>query len=238
MQQVIKQFSRLADVLKSSINLLIVDDYPEMRKAIVELFPSPLFTIHTASTAEEARDVIARTSIWHSWVLDISLEEKFSGIDLLAEYPHYPFAVVLSGLRSMSVASRAKELGAYKVYDKEPSLLPELHDDLCKLAALSFILNGSGTKYLSLFSLLGQNTIESPDAWASSACMTIRQLERICSIHSHLTPRFILPLYYTLELLLQEEHPHSPSEHLRNKIAGCENHIDFVSRHIDSIIAR
>lgn len=238
MQQVIKRFARLADVLKNNINILIVDDYPEMRTAIVELFPSPLFTIHTASSAEEARDVIARTPIWHSWVLDISLEEKFSGIDLLAEYPHYPFAVVLSGLRSMSVASRAKELGAYKVYDKEPSLLPELHGDLCKLAALSFILKGSGTKYLSLFSLLGQNTIDSADAWASSACITIRQLERICSIHSHLTPRFILPLYYTLELLLQEEQPYAPTERFRNKIAARKHHIDFISRHIDSIIAR
>ena len=238
MQQVLKRFSRLADVLKNSINLLIVDDFPQMRNAIVELFPSPLFTIHTASSAEEAREVIAGTETWHSWVLDISLEEKYSGIDLLAENPHYPFVVILSGLRSMSVASRAKELGAYKVYDKEPSLLPELHKDLCKLAALSYILNGSNTKYLPLFSLLGQNTIESPDAWASCACITIRQLERICSIHSHLTPRFLLPLYYTLELLLHEERPHDPTEHLRKKITTCRHHIDFVSRHIDSIIAR
>ena len=137
MQQVNKQLSRLADLLESRINLLVVDDYPVMRNAIVDLFSSPLFNISTASSAEEARETIARKKEWHSWVLDISLEEQYSGIELLAEYPNYPFTVVLSGLRSMSVASRAMELGAYKVYDKDPKRLPELHGDLCKLAAIS-----------------------------------------------------------------------------------------------------
>ncbi|MBN1757669.1 MAG: response regulator [Chitinispirillaceae bacterium] len=240
MHQLKKQISSLADVLKSSINLLVVDDYPSMRSAIVELFSSPLFNICTASSAEEARICIAQKKIWHSWVLDISLEEKYSGINLLAEYPQYPFAVILSGLRSMRVASRAMELGAFKVYDKDPQLLPVLHSDVCKLAALSFILNGAGTKYLPLFSLLSQGTIDSADTWASNACITVRQLERICSIHSHLTPRFIIPLYYTLNLLLQIDKSHEISDVTiisDDKLSGYKNYIDFVFRNITTIIA-
>ena len=241
MQRLSEQLATLSGHLKSSINLLIVDDFPVMQKSIVELFSSPLFNISTAASACEARTSINSNKLWHCWVLDISMEEKYSGINLLSEYQHYPFAVILSGLRSMSVASRAMELGAYKVFDKDPQLLPVLHKEVCKLSAISFILNGAGTKYLSLFSLLSQMRLDSAEAWASNAFMTVRQLERICSMHSHLTPRFLIPLYYTLELLLQIECPENIPENdplLKKNVEACGHHVDFVFRHINTIIAR
>ncbi len=241
MQQLSEQLGTLSDYLEGSINLLIVDDFPIMQKSIVDLFSSPLFNINTAASACEARTSINSKKLWHCWILDISMEEKYSGINLLSEYPHYPFAIILSGLRSMSVASRAMELGAYKVFDKDPQLLPVLHQEVCKLSAISYILNGAGTKYLSLFSLLSQMRIDSAEAWASNAYMTVRQLERICSMHSHLTPRFLIPLYYTLEQLLQIDCPENIPENeppVTKNFNACEQHIDFVCRHIDTILLR
>jgi CheY-like chemotaxis protein len=241
MQRLSEQLATLSGYLKGSINLLIVDDFPVMQKSIVDLFSSPLFKISTAASACEARTSINSNKLWHCWVLDISMEEKYSGINLLSEYQQYPFAVILSGLRSMSVASRAMELGAYKVFDKDPQLLPVLHKEVCKLSAISYILNGAGTKYLSLFSLLAQIKIDSTETWASNAFMTVRQLERICSMHSHLTPRFLIPLYYTLELLLQIERPENIPENdplVTKNFDSCGQHVDFVCRHIDTILSR
>ena len=239
MESLFEQLGALADYLTGSINLLIVDDFPVMQKSIVDLFASPLFNITTAASACEARTSINGKKVWHCWVLDISMEEKYSGIDLLAEYRQYPFAVILSGLRSMSAASRAMELGAYKVFDKDPQLLPVLHKEVCKLSAISYILNGAGTKYLSLFSLLSQMKIDTAEVWASNGYMTVRQLERICSMHSHLTPRFIIPLYYTLQLLLQIDVPRDLNENdpvIARHGDACRQHVEFVSRHIDTIL--
>lgn len=239
MQQPKSQVDCLADVLKQSINLLVVDDYPVICNAIVDLFSSPLFNTSTAASAREARALIAQKKTWHCWVLDISLEEEYSGINLLADYPQYPFVIMLSGMRSMSIASRAMQLGAYKVFDKDPQFLPVLHADVCRLAALSYVLRGSGTKYLSLFSLLAQMNIDSAETWAKRACMTVRQLERICSLHSHLTPRFIIPFYYTLQHLLQIEQPQGSGEYSPPEENGIpyRQHIEFVTRHLDTIIA-
>ena len=240
MEQLKEQVGHLSEVFQKSVNLLIVDDYPIMCNAIVDLFSSPLFNIDTAASAREARTVIARKKTWHCWILDISLEEEHSGIDLLSENPQYPFAIMLSGMRSMSIASKAMQVGAYKVFDKDPQLLPVLHSDVCNLAAMSYVLNGTGTKYFSLFFLLAQMNIDSAETWANNACMTVRQLERICSLHSHLTPRFIIPFFYTLKLLLQLEIKSSIDEFLQEeeKTAPYRQHIDFVNRHLDTIIAR
>jgi CheY-like chemotaxis protein len=224
----------LQDRFKGCINLLVVDDYPEMGKVIVDLFSSPLFKPVLAPSAAKAKEMIAKTDPWHCWILDIALEEEDSGLQLLAEYSYFPFVVMLSGIRSMNVASRAMQLGAFKVYDKDPDLFANLHEDVCALAALSYILRGAGTKYLSLFLHLLQSDIDTTETWAKKACLTVRQLERICSMHSHLTPRFIPSLFYTLRMLLQIEcnqviPPMNTDEQLRQ-------HFDFVVKHIDTIV--
>jgi CheY-like chemotaxis protein len=225
----------LFDQFKGCINLLVVDDYPDMGTILTDLFSSPLFKPTLATSAARAREIISKTDPWHCWILDIALEEEDSGLQILSENPHFPFVVMLSGIKSMNVASHAMQLGAFKVYDKEPDLLPRLHQDVCSLAAISYILRGAGTKYLSLFMHLVQSEIDSTETWANKACLTVRQLERICSMHSHLTPRFIPSLFYTLRLLLLAERDMTlPSATRTNR--QVQQHVDFVLKHLDTII--
>jgi CheY-like chemotaxis protein len=234
-QQIRDHVRILTDIFARSINLLVVEDYAEMGNLIVELFSSPLFNFTLASSAGEARLVIPKTDTWHCWVLDIALEEEESGLQLLAEHPQFPFVVMLSGIRSMNIASRAMQLGAFKVFDKDPQLFPALHEDVCSLAALSYILKGTGTKYLSLFHHLAQSNIESTETWANKACLTVRQLERICSLHSHLTPRFIPSLFYTLRALLHLDRAKAIPPSLQND-PSLRQHMDFVVKHIETIV--
>lgn len=207
------------------------------------LLASPLFNKRPATSAAQARDLITSTEQWHCWIFDIAMEEEQSGLHLLEEHSHFPFTIMLSGIRSMSIASRAMQIGAYRVFDKNPDLLPALHAEVCTLAALGYILGGVGTKYFSFFSQLSQSVITTPEEWASQCCVTVRQLERICTIHSHLTPRFVVALYYTLQYILHlddiKQYPTadtigSPTFAIDAAIAG---HIDFVHRHLDKIIA-
>ena len=230
----------LIDCFEEKFNLLIVDDYPAMGNAIVDLFGSPLYSKTLAASAAEARQKIALINRWHSWVLDIAMEEEESGLKLLSDYNNFPYIIMLSGMRSMHMASRAMQLGAYKVYDKNPEHLRELHKDVNTLSALSWILQGVGTKYLSQFLLLSEYDITTTDTWAMQACMTVRQLERICTIHSHLTPRFIPSLFYTLQFLLgledtSDQYFTAISENISESL---EQHTRFVHKHLDTILAK
>ena len=231
---------QLLDAFKSKFNLLIVDDYPIMVNILTDLFSSPLYVTSNATSAETARDLIVSKGTWHSWILDISMEEDESGLSLIRENPNFPFIIMLSGMRSMNIASRAMRLGAYKVFDKEPSFLSALHLDICALSALAWILGGKGTKYFHLYLLLAQMDIVNTEEWANRACLTTRQLERICSMHSHLTPRYVLPLFTTLKLLLQTNETGDITPAVLNTFKPempVEQHVEFVSRNIDKIIS-
>ncbi len=238
MQLIQEHLKLLTEVFSKKINFLVVEDNTIMGNSIIELFSSPLFNSCLAASASKARDIIAKNGKWHCWILDIKLEEEQGGLRLLAEHPMFPFVVMLSGMRSMNIASRAMQLGAYKVFDKDPNLLPTLHSDVCTLAALAYILNSTGTKYFSLFLLLAQMEIATTEIWAKQSCLTVRQLERICSLHTHLTPRFIPSLFYTLKFLLQFD-PSLPVQSTHpsfdNDVA-LQQHIEFIVKHIDTII--
>lgn len=239
---------QLSDVLQqlltsfqSKFNLLVVDDYPAMGNAIVDLCGSSLYLKTLAASAAEARGRIAEKSRWHCWVLDIAMEKKESGLELLSSYSNFPFIIMLSGMRSMHMASRAMQLGAYKVYDKNPQHFLDLHKDINTLSALSWILQGVGTKYLPQFLLLSEKEINTTDTWAMHACMTVRQLERITTLHSNLTPRYIPALFYTLQFLLGLEDTGNPSylDSIVDDIAyPLEQHLRFVHKHLDTILSK
>jgi hypothetical protein len=163
------------------------------------------------------------------------MEEEDSGLQLLSDY-NFPFVIMLSGMRSMNIASRAMQLGAYRVFDKDPNLLPSLHVDACSLAALAWILKGSRAKYFSIFHLLAQMPVDSTETWANQACLTVRQLERICSLHSHLTPRFFPPLFSTLKFLLQLDGSTDNFDDESQENMPDPTHLEFVEKHLTTIL--
>jgi ActR/RegA family two-component response regulator len=212
------------------ISILLIEDDKRIQNAIELLLTSPLTSIYTADSQKSAISVIEFRSPWHCWVMDICMDMEFSGLYLLEKYPNFPFKIILSGMQSMSIASKAIQLGALHVFDKDPDSINQMHKKVCKTAILGFLLNGKNTKNLDLFSLLCDNTFANAEEWAQAAYITVRQLERICSLHSELTPRLILALYYSLEYLLV----HEISVEILNK--DTLNVPQFVVEHIDVLI--
>ncbi|MCX7725700.1 MAG: hypothetical protein N2053_02495 [Chitinispirillaceae bacterium] len=236
MKEFIQNISYLQELLREKINLLIVEDNEMMGKSLLNLFSSPLFKPVIATSICEAKGLLPQKN-WHSWILDVALEEKESGLKLISENPNYPYIVVLSGIKSMSIASKAMRLGAFKVYDKKPSMLKDLYEDVCTLSTLAFLLKCKGTKYFSLFLVLSQMIIETAEKWAHQAFLTVRQLERICTSNSNLKPKDVLPLFYTFRFLLMSDSTSSvkqllPTKESREFIAHC---VDFVAKNIDTV---
>lgn len=220
------------DFFNKKINILTVDDEPVILDAVTGIFSSPLFNIAIGSTVREAFRIISKSEDpWHCWILDINIEKEGDGFDILKKYPNFPFAIMLSGLRSMTIASDAMKYGAIGVFDKDPASLDLLHDGVCKVASLGFILGGKGGQYLEHFQLLMTNHIKNPEEWANLACISIRQLERVCTIHSSLTPRFIISLYYTLYFSLTDGSPHSEGPVSDSDFYN--SHIHFFNKHYE-----
>lgn len=235
MEGFIENISYLQVLLRERINLLIVEDNEMMANSLLNLFSSPIFKPVIATSTIEAKNLLQQRS-WHCWILDVALEEKESGLQLISENPNYPYIIVLSGIKSMNIASKAMRLGAFKVYDKKPSMLKDLYEDVCTLSSLSFLLNCKGTKYFSLFLILSQMIIKTAEEWANQAYITVRQLERICVSNSNIKPKDVLPLFYTFKIILMLDSTNSieqlfPAKEFKKYITHC---VDIVIKNIDT----
>lgn len=193
------------------MRLLIVDDVPSVVAPVVDLFTSPLWSISTARSLTEAKKTIGpRTKQWHCWILDIALGEHESGLELLRYRPDFKFAVVLSGLHSMSLSADAVKRGARNVLDKHPDNFDTLYNEVCLNAALACTLTTTPQQYLPVFSHLQTDFMTDIDQWAEKACYTVRSLERICTQHTRLPPRKAMRLFYGLYYILWYGDPAFP----------------------------
>jgi hypothetical protein len=190
------------DRFRGSVNLLVVDDDIHILGSLEATFSSPVFKKTMIDSYGHAVDAVRPGAVWHCWVLDIDLGENKSGIDLMKAGPLFPFVIILSGLQSMRVASEAVKGGAMAVFDKNPEFMEGFYNETCRTAALGYVLGGKHSQYLDTYKLLGASIIRTPEAWAEQACVTLRQLHRICELHPFGTPRATMSTFYSLYTLL------------------------------------
>jgi len=186
------------------IRVLLVDDDEKLLNTLSDMLDSPVLDITTASSSQEARKIIQKQKgrvPWHCWVLDIAMEHENSGIKMIEEFSTFPFVIILSGLGSMSIASQAIQAGAMRVIDKNPSLLDEVSEEVAKIGAMGYLLNGTGSQYLHIFNLLHKKMYRHAYEWADDACVSTRQLQRICQLHNKWATKENLTLYYILSFL-------------------------------------
>ncbi|NLG17308.1 MAG: response regulator [Fibrobacter sp.] len=190
-------------LFNKKINLLIVDDDEIIRESLAVKISSSLFNTVCAGSLEEAFGAIGETITgWHCSIVDLDLGNGASGLDLFRRFPGYPFTIILSGLRSMTLASEAMHLGTFSVIDKDPSEVDRLCRTVHEAATLGFLLNGRPSPYLDTFRLLRDQRIDSVDAWVERLGVTQRTLYRICEFHPPLTPHYALALYRSIHFLL------------------------------------
>jgi|GEM_PF-3470948 len=181
-------------------NILLIEDNFSTLEAVQDMLDSSLLNIESAHSYAIARQRILDSRVrWHCWVLDIDLGGNDNGLNLMREFSHFPFIIILSGLKNMHLASEAVRLGAVDVFDKSPSTsLSSLTDTVFRTAVLGYLLNGKGSDHLPTFMALKNHVFSSVPDWAQHSCLSIRYLERICTIHFGLSPRHVLSLYYFL----------------------------------------
>ena len=212
---------------RGKINLLVVDDDLHILNSLERTFDSPAFNITTIDSYSEAIKITqSRNCSWHCWILDIDLGENRTGIEIMNANTRFPFVIILSGLQSMRVAAEAVNCGAMAVFDKNPVFFRQLYTETCEIAALGYVLGGKQTQYLSLYRLLCKSFIKTPEEWACKACISLRQLHRICEIHSIPTPRATLAQYYSIYTLLINGKLPSHDSQIEETLLGNNEYIN------------
>jgi ActR/RegA family two-component response regulator len=228
--------SALKSLLEKKVNVLFVDDNHDISRFLTDMFSSPLFNIFCAASFEKAQTTIkGNPGRWHCWLLDIDLGTGKSGLDIMKANPHYPFVLILSGLRSMAAATDALKLGAIKAIDKNPSTYGSLFNDVCETADLGFILCGKHTKYLPVFSLLKDHSIRSVGEWAERACITMRQLARICEAHNGINARMFISLYNACLFLLKGTYSPGDVRSSTDYTSFCGDCLEYSYRYCNEI---
>ena len=199
-------YTNIINTLKRKINILIIDDDMLYLNTMETMFSSPLFNVTKVLNQKHANQETSKANrCWHCWILEVAIGKNQGGLNILKSNRHFPFKIVFSGLKSMTIASMAMQTGAINVFDKGPGCKQLFYEEVCKTAALGFILKGKQTQYIPQFLLLKNLFLDNYREWAQKACVSIRHLERICSDCSNLTPKYLISLFYSVYYLLRGE---------------------------------
>lgn len=208
------------------VNVLIVDNDEQILELLKAMFASPVFNFVSSSSLSSAMEFIEKSQIrWHCWILDIDLASEDNGLSILSKNSGFPFSIILSGLRSMSIATDAMKLGARAVVDKDPLGLRRLYTEVCQTAALAFVLHGKQTPFLNSFLHLQNKNVVSLEDWAEISATPVRQIQRMCGLHNSLTPHYAIALYRTIFFLLW--HSDFQEEIILNPIDSQDNEPQF-----------
>lgn len=223
MDQICDEFKEL---MSGRIHLLFVEDDVGILSIYQSLFYSKSFLLDTAITYNEA---LNKTSTHHHKlhcvISDINLGGAHGGINLLAlPQNHNRFFVMVSGLKTMELASLAIKSGAQYVFDKSFDSLDRMRDEVSSLAALSFVLRGVTGDHAKLFHALRSQVVEKVSDWAKILGMSERNLERSIEQIVHLSPKKTLALYYAVYMLLS----HCEGVAMTPRLQQCTAKMDYM----------
>jgi hypothetical protein len=233
---------QLRGIFSGKINLLFVEDNPQICKLMTEdFFCSPIFYKKSVYTVSAAKKAIAGPAPFHCWILDLTLERHNDGLDLLKAKHFLPCCIVASGAESMNDASLALKAGAYSVYDKKEIFMKTpigFIDEICALSVLTFALKLKKAKNFELFHILIRGFIPTPERWSYSCCINERTFRRLCEEDSSLSPKQFLSLFHALyAIVLSDCIPESTQgyDEAREKIV---RNIDFYCQCFDYVLDR
>jgi signal transduction histidine kinase/DNA-binding response OmpR family regulator len=117
------------DPVEAQPHILILDDQHAIRSMFKEVLNANHYRVSLAKNLEEAVKLL-KTEVFHAIFVDIFLNEKESGLDLLPSvrqiHPHTP-VIVISGMASMDNVMDALKSGAYDMLCKPFNIVDMLH---------------------------------------------------------------------------------------------------------------
>ena len=198
--------AKVRQMFSRRINVLCIEDREDICELFREnIFPSSVLNVKPVHTPEMAKAALSGNLIYHSWILDLTLQKHNDGIELLKIKPNFPFCVVVSGAQSMDDATAAIKAGVYSAHDKKNIFTTNPHPfiaEVCALSTASFLLKGRRPTRLDMYQLLLRGFIQTPEEWSALYCLNERTLRNICEEDSNLSPKQFLNLYNTLNSIL------------------------------------
>jgi hypothetical protein len=191
----------LIEIFQHRIQVRLCESDYVCRLRISEALSSPLIAItHSHSEATAPAVFQPQQKKWHCWIVDDTFMRTAGAAGDVQRL--FPYSIVVAEQKWMRLGFEAAKRGALYVIDRDkPTLSTTLPALVNSVAALGFLLKGQRTDYLPIFALLGEGVVSSPQDWARRAGIGLRYLENICKLHCGLTPREVIPLYYSLNCM-------------------------------------
>ncbi len=192
------------------INLLIVDDNPDILGFLKELFSSlPIYKVHSAANSGDALSILRSGKRFHVCVLDLGLcDIENDEYYLLRLYAHHSSVIVLTGSNSPVKGATCIQLGARSVVEKGVNFNPhkflELVNNYAIINIVNFRYNDSSGETLNLATrILIEKEPPSVTDWASFMRITDRQLRNLWHNGSGFSAKHILFIFTFLKQVFQ-----------------------------------
>lgn len=192
--------------LDKSVNILLVDDDPEILSVLNEIFePIGTYTVYQATSAQQAEKILASPPRTHFCVLDLGLTDiKNDEFFLLKRFGARVSFIIFTGRPSPSKGFNAHALGAKDVIEKSGEF-----DSLKFFKKVNYysLLNIINPKYISTTNdslsisteLLFEKSPQFVSQWAQMMGMTDRSLRHIWTKNLGANAKIILSIYQMFE---------------------------------------
>jgi len=228
-----KDFSR-------AVHLLCIEDDSILSSLLCDdIFVSPILKVKAVHSFHDAKTALFTKSLYHGWILDLTLTNYNDGLDLLNLKNNFPFCVVLTGCGSVEDATKAMKAGAYCCYDKKNLFIKTLNlfiYNICSLLALSFPLKAKQPMRMDGFMLLVNNFVQTPEEWAEKYFQTFRSVWNFCKIHSELTPKQFLSLFHSIQFILLSDCLVRSAPGYESLTGILEQRMDFYLQCLDFVL--
>lgn len=188
--------------LDSLINILFVDDDPQIITILTELFkPLIPYSVNTASTSKQAEKILASPKRIHLCVLDLGLNDiRNDEFYLLKKYADKVCFIIFTGSLSPAKGFEAHGLGAKAIFEKADIIN---QSKFVKTVNYYSLLNIINPKYkitekdtLSLSTdILFKSSPQFVSKWAQQLGMTDRSLRHIWTKNLGANAKIILSIH-------------------------------------------
>ncbi len=192
--------------LDKSVNILLVDDDPEILSVLNEIFkPIGIYTVYQATSSQQAEKILSSPPRTHLCVLDLGITDmKNDEFILLKRFGARVSFIIFTGRPSPAKGFNAHALGAKDVIEKSGDF-----DSLLFFKKVNYfsLLNIINPKYASTTNdslsisteLLFERSPQFVSQWAQMMGMTDRALRHIWTKNLGANAKIILSIYQMFE---------------------------------------
>jgi len=192
--------------LDKSVNILLVDDDPEIISVLSEIFePISLFSVYHASTSQQAESILASPPRTHLCVLDLGLTDlKNDEFFLLKRFGARISFIIFTGRSSPKKGFDAHTLGAKAVIEKSGDFNTLRFYQKVNYFSLQNIINPKHSPIINdslsvSTDLLFEKSPQFVSQWAQLMGMTDRALRHIWTKNLGANAKIILSTYQMFE---------------------------------------